>query len=725
MNDVIDPLLTPLNPAQRAAVAAPLAPALVLAGAGSGKTRVLVHRIAYLVRHYRISPYGLVAVTFTNKAATEMRQRAQELLQMRGDGLWLGTFHGLAHRMLRAHHRSADLPAGFQILDADDQQRLVRRVIRDQGLDEDTTKPRQVQSFINGCKDEGLRPDDLDPPRGERERLLHGLYRGYEERIRQAGVVDFAELLLRTLEMLKGEPKLLGHYRDRFGQLLVDEFQDTNTIQYQWLTLLAQGSGCIFAVGDDDQSIYGWRGARVANMQRLREDFQGVQLFRLEQNYRSTAAILAAANHLISHNQERLGKDLWTSSGAGEPVRVYRAYSEHDEAAFVVDQVAAWIDAGGRPSDSAVLYRSNAQSRVLEERLIARGLPYRVYGGLRFFERAEVKDALAYLRLVDNPADDAAFERVVNQPPRKIGEKTLDGLRRIARDGRIPLAEAAALGQAGRPARAVAEFLVLLESLRATCASRDLPEQVSCILDATGLLEHFKTAKLEKDRARVENLDELVNAADSFVAERRAETGDDPAAQRVAFLAHTALEAGEGQAEPWDDCVQLMTLHSAKGLEFPLVFIVGVEEGLFPHARTVQDPGGLEEERRLCYVGITRARQRLVLSYSESRRLHGREQFCIPSRFLSELPQEAIEEIRPRLGVTQAAPRFSARSPEGTSEDRGRNGLRTGDRVRHPKFGTGRVRDFEGEGARSRVLVDFDGDAKWLVLAYARLERCD
>ncbi len=719
-------LLDPLNDAQREAVSAPPGHLLVLAGAGSGKTRVLTHRIAWLIQVEGASPYAILAVTFTNKAAGEMRGRTADLLGAPVGGMWIGTFHGLAHRLLRAHWAEAGLPQAFQILDAEDQYRLIRRVLKALALDESQWPPKQVQWFINARKDEGKRPQQIDARGDPHLGQMLRIYEAYEQHCRRGGLVDFAELLLRSHELLRGNPQVLEHYRARFRHILVDEFQDTNGIQYEWLRQLAGASAHVFIVGDDDQSIYGWRGARVENIQRFPKDFPGARLVRLEQNYRSTATILNAANRLIARNQGRMGKNLWTQGAQGEPILLYAAFNEVDEARFVVDRIRGWTEEGNARGDAAILYRSNAQSRAFEEALLAAGIPYRVYGGLRFFERAEIKDALAYLRLMANRDDDAGFERVVNMPTRGIGERTLAAVREEARAGGVSLWRAAhrvleggALG--ARAANALRGFLVLVDRLAEESAGLAVHECVDRAITASGLLEHFRNDKGEKARARVENLEELVSAARYFEPQAEDETAAaDPLS---AFLAHAALEAGEGQADPSEDCVQLMTLHSAKGLEFPLVFLCGLEEGLFPHQRSVAETGRLEEERRLCYVGITRARRRLYLSYAESRRLHGSDTYSRPSRFIAELPPELIEEVRPRAGLSQPLATPAPRLRRGTAGADPGHGLALGRRVRHAKFGDGVVLQYEGDGGHARVQVNFErAGSKWLVLAYANLE---
>ncbi|MBM5810343.1 MAG: DNA helicase II, partial [Gammaproteobacteria bacterium] len=644
------PLLTPLNDAQRAAVAAPPAPVLVLAGAGSGKTRVLTHRAAWLILEHGIAPQSLLAVTFTNKAAAEMRGRIETLLGIPGGALWLGTFHGIAHRLLRRHWREAGLPQSFQILDEDDQQRLLRRLLRDERLEEQRWPPRELAGFINRQKDEGRRPRQLEDRGDPTRRQLIRLYELYQRRCNQQGLVDFAELLLRAFELLRDQPELGAHYRARFRHLLVDEFQDTNSIQYQWLRLLATDGGVPYVVGDDDQSIYRWRGARVENMQQFRRDFAAT-VFRLEQNYRSTAVILGAANAVITRNRDRMGKELWTAAQGGEPIRVYAAFNERDEAEFVLERIRERQRAGAPLAACAILYRSNAQSRAFEEVLMAARLPYRVYGGLRFFERAEIKDALAYLRLTQTPTDDTSFERIVNLPVRGIGAATLEQLRAAAREHGLSLWDAVANLAPRLPARAgsaLLGFRTLLERIAAGLAGLELHEQVRLAIELSGLREHYARDKDQRGEARLENLEELVNAAVGFAPEDDA--GLPPLA---AFLAHASLESGEGQATAGLDAVQLMTLHSAKGLEFPTVFIVGLEEGLFPSEQAAADAERLPEERRLCYVGITRAMQRLYLTWAESRRIYGRTGYRDRSRFLAELPPEALAEVRPRLAVSR------------------------------------------------------------------------
>jgi len=724
----VTPIIDPLNERQREAVTAPAGePLLVLAGAGSGKTRVLVHRIAWLQAVEGMSSHSILAVTFTNKAAREMRGRVESLVGATAGAMWVGTFHGLSHRLLRAHWREAGLPQGFQILDADDQLRLIRRVLRNLELDDSKWPPKQAMGFINGNKDEGRRPEHLGDTVDPVQEQLVRIYAAYEQSRKTAGAVDFAELLLLALETLRDNPTLLDHYRSRFRHLLVDEFQDTNTIQYAWLRLLVGDRGCVTAVGDDDQSIYGWRGARVENIQKFSKDYPGTTTVRLEQNYRSTGTVLAAANALIANNSGRLGKNLWTADVEGEAIAYYTAYNETDEARFVADRVEAWIDEGGARAECGVLYRSNAQSRALEQEFISRAMPYRVYGGQRFFERAEIKDALAYLRLIANRDDDVSFERVVNQPTRGVGEKTLSQLRAAARAAESSLWRAArqALDErvlSGRAATAVGGFLELVDAIAEKSAERDLEAIVEHTVHASGLIDHFNRDRSEKGQARVENLEELITAARTFTPPPDEETAEQSPLET--FLAHAALEAGEGQGDAWEDCVQMMTLHSAKGLEFPVVFLVGLEEGLFPHQRSLEESGRLEEERRLAYVGITRAQQRLFITSAEQRRLYGREVFGVPSRFVGELPGELVDEVRARAQGQPMGMPTPAAAGRFANEDEVPEGVPSmGQRVRHPKFGEGTVLDFEGNGAHARVQVNFaDAGSKWLVLAYARLE---
>ncbi|MGH8564626.1 MAG: DNA helicase II [Gammaproteobacteria bacterium] len=706
-------IIDPLNLAQREAVAVEPGNTLVLAGAGSGKTRVLVHRMCWLCETGQATAQGILAVTFTNKAAGEMRGRIEALLGASMRSLWVGTFHGIAHRLLRLHFERAGLPRTFQILDADDQQRVIKRAIRTLGLDEALWPARELQWFINARKEEGLRPARLeassDPYRVETIRI----YRTYEEMCKRSGLVDFAELLLRVSELFRDHPDLSDHYRRRFRFVLVDEFQDTNALQYTWLKQLVGDSGTLFAVGDDDQSIYSWRGARVEHMLRFQRDFAGSRLLRLTQNYRSTATILKAANALIANNSERLGKELWTEGAEGTPIGLFSAFNELEEARYCVETLSRWHEDGRRFGECAVLYRTSAQSRVFEDALRQRAIPYRVHGGFRFYERAEVKDVLAYLRLIANRDDDAAFERVVNTPNRGIGERSLELIRETARRESVSLWQATerllAGGSAGaRALGALRGFCILIERMASPGDDRPLATRVEAVIEVSRLPEHYLKDKSERGEDRIENLEELARAAGELVLDPESEL--DPL---TAFLSQAALEAGEGQAEDGADGVQLMTLHSAKGLEFPLVFLVGLEEGLFPHQRSNDDPAQLQEERRLCYVGITRAQERLVLTHAEARRLHGDEKYPQPSRFIRELPAELLADVRARKPMS---PPPSARTDTTTG------GLRLGQRVLHAKFGEGVVLHLEGLGEHARVQVNFERTGtKWLVASYAGL----
>jgi len=712
-------LLEGLNDAQRDAVTAPQRGVLVLAGAGSGKTRVLVHRIAWLIQVEGAHPWNVLAVTFTNKAAAEMRSRIEALLHTPVGGMWVGTFHGLCHRLLRAHFQEAGLPQGFQILDSDDQLRVVKRVVRELDLDEAKWPPRQAQWWINAQKDEGRRAQHVDAGKDPYARQMLRIYTAYEEACRRSGSVDFAELLLRAHELWRDRADILHHYRERFAHILVDEFQDTNATQYAWLRLLAGDRANLFVVGDDDQSIYGWRGARVQNIRDFQKDYPGTPLVRLEQNYRSTGTILDAANAVIANNAARLGKSLWTAGGKGEPIRVYAAYNEVDEARFVIERIRQALGAYRR-SEVAILYRTTAQSRLFEEALIQAQIPYRVYGGQRFFERAEIKDALAYLRLVASRHEDASFERAVNQPPRGIGAKTIDAVRAHARDFACSLWQASqdllrGKAMTARAGTALKAFLDLVDEVAAETEGMALGDRVEQVIARSGLVEHFTNSRDGKGQDRVENLEELVNATGRFELAPE----DEGLSDLDAFLAHAALEAGEQQADAYDEAVQLMTLHSAKGLEFPLVFLAGMEEGLFPHSLSAEDPDRLEEERRLCYVGMTRAMRELYLCHAESRRLHGSETYPVPSRFLREIPGDLVEEVRARPQVSRP---YSA--PGGSLDvARESTGFRLGQRVRHGTFGEGVILNAEGQGPSARVQVNFErAGPKWLVVAYANLQ---
>lgn len=716
----VSPIIDPLNDAQREAVTAQDDHLLVLAGAGSGKTRVLVHRMAWLMQVDSVPATGILAVTFTNKAAREMRYRIGQMMNVPGYGMWFGTFHSIAHRLLRAHWQHAALPENFQVLDSDDQIRLVKRIMREQQTDETRWPPRQVQGFINRQKDEGLRADHIqDNPGDHFQSVMLKLYGLYEKQCQFSGLVDFGELLLRSHELWLNKPELRVHYQTRFQHILVDEFQDTNAIQYAWLQMLAGNRVPMTIVGDDDQSIYGWRGARIENLQKFRQDFPDARLVRLEQNYRSTQTILKAANAVIANNQGRLGKQLWTDGEDGEPINLYAAFNEQDEANYIADTIAAWVQEGHQRSEAAILYRSNAQSRVLEESLVRQGIPYRVYGGLRFYDRQEIRNALGYLRLVNYPHDDAAFERVVNMPPRGIGAKSLADVRALASAESLTLWQAArrmleADALKGKAKTGLQRFIGMIELMAVERKDLSLKALTQRAISESGLRDHHAAEKGEKSQARVENLDELVNAMADFEV-------DDELDALSEFIASAALDAGESQADDHEDSVQLMTLHSAKGLEFPLVFLAGVEEGLFPHSMSLEEPGRMEEERRLAYVGITRAMQRLVMTYAESRRLYGQEKFHAVSRFVREIPADCIQEVRLRNMITR--PALVQRPNEGArSSSMAEAGLQLGQSVRHPKFGDGVVMNCEGNGHHTRVQVNFDGGAKWLVLAYAPLE---
>ncbi len=752
-----------LNPEQQKAVTLPRVSALVLAGAGSGKTRVLTTRIAHLIQTGQASPGGILAVTFTNKAAKEMLTRLSAMLPINTRGMWIGTFHGLCNRLLRAHYRDAHLPQTFQILDSQDQQSAIKRLLKSLNVDEEKFKPRELGWFINGSKEQGLRAKDVEA-RDDFTRRQVELYRAYDEQCQREGVVDFAELLLRCFELLSRNAALLEHYRERFKFILVDEFQDTNRLQYQWIQLLAGKENAVFAVGDDDQSIYAFRGAEAANMREFQRDFAGNNVIKLEQNYRSQGYILDAANAVISHNTDRLGKNLWTDAGKGEPLRIYAAHNDEDEAQFILDEVKQLHREGRALVDMALLYRSNAQSRVLEHALFRAGIAYRVYGGLRFFERQEIKHALAYLRLAANPDDDGAFSRVINFPTRGIGARSVEQVQELATRYNVSMYAAAANGIAqgvltGRGAAAIGSFLKICEALKASSTGVTLPELVDECLEKSGLKQHYLAEREGADR--LENLAELVTATAQFEEEYE---GDDTAL--VGFLTHASLEAGEHEAGVNDDALQLMTVHAAKGLEFKAVFLSGVEEGLFPHDNSLNDLGGIEEERRLMYVAITRARERLYLSYAGSRMLHGQVRYGVVSRFIDEIPPELCKRIvvpekqaaygnyaSGRQSSFFDAPSYGknygnkyggnakVNGPDSKevaeygregAPDVSRAGFETrkseelpfavGQNVMHAKFGEGVVLNFEGRGSDGRVQVKFRGEGvKWLALQYAKL----
>ena len=714
-------IINSLNDAQRLAVTAPSQAMLVLAGAGSGKTRVLVHRIAWQIKVEGVSPHSILAVTFTNKAAKEMRGRIEDLLSISAHNLWIGTFHGIAHRLLRRHAQQARLPETFQVMDSGDQLRVIKRLLSTLNFDDKQWPPKEMQWYINAQKDEGIRARHCVETGDSHDRQRLIIYKAYEELCDRSGLVDFAELLLRAHELLRDNADVLEFYQKRFTQVHVDEFQDTNTIQYAWLRLLTDGKDNLFVVGDDDQSIYGWRGAKIENIYSFQRHYPNHQIIKLEQNYRSTGTILKASNKVITNNTGRMGKELWTEAGDGDLISLYAAFNEQDEAYFVVDRIRAWVNEGGLRSDTAILYRSNAQSRQFEEKLMATGTPYIVYGGLRFFDRAEIKNALAYLRLIANRHDDASFERVINTPTRGIGAKAIDEMRNIARDQSVSLWSAAILliNQRTMSARATNALIVFLELIKALAKDIEeltLDEKVKRIVEKSGLMALYQNEKMDKGDEKIENLEELVNAAKLFEFDK---DNEDKLGEVGMFLSYAALEAGVSQSEESEDCVQLMTLHSAKGLEFKQVFLVGLEEGLFPSQQSVDDAGRLEEERRLCYVGMTRAMQQLYLTYAESRRLYGRETYPRPSRFLREIPAELLQEVRMRATISRPVNAVQTKSAKFQTQ----GSYKLGQRVSHAKFGEGVVLQIEGEGAQERVQINFKpAGVKWLMLAYAKLD---
>ncbi len=714
-------IINSLNDAQRLAVTAPPQAMLVLAGAGSGKTRVLVHRIAWQIKVEGVSAHSILAVTFTNKAAKEMRGRIEDLLSISAHNLWIGTFHGIAHRLLRRHAKQARLPESFQVMDSGDQLRVIKRLLSTLNFDDKQWPPKEMQWYINAQKDEGIRARHCVETGDSHERQRLIIYKAYEELCDRSGLVDFAELLLRAHELLRDNADVLEFYQQRFTQVHVDEFQDTNTIQYAWLRLLTDGKDNLFVVGDDDQSIYGWRGAKIENIYSFQQHYPNHQVVKLEQNYRSTGTILKASNKVIANNTGRMGKELWTDAGDGDLISLYAAFNEQDEAYFVVDRIRAWVNEGGLRSDTAILYRSNAQSRQFEEKLMATGTPYIVYGGLRFFDRAEIKNALAYLRLIANRDDDASFERVINTPTRGIGAKALDEMRSIARDQSVSLWAAAILlinqrTMSARATNALIGFLELIKFLAKDIEKQALDEKVKRIAEKSGLMALYQNEKMDKGEEKIENLEELVNAAKLFEFDQ---DNEDKLGEVDMFLSYAALEAGVSQSEASEDCVQLMTLHSAKGLEFKQVFLVGLEEGLFPSQQSVDDTGRLEEERRLCYVGMTRAMQQLYLTYAESRRLYGRETYPRPSRFLREIPAELLQEVRMRATISRPVTAVQAKPAMFQTQSK----YKLGQRVHHAKFGEGVILQIEGDGAQERVQINFKpAGVKWLMLAYAKLD---
>ncbi|MBF0264969.1 MAG: DNA helicase II [Gammaproteobacteria bacterium] len=778
------PLLFGLNPPQQQAVESNDKNILVLAGAGSGKTRVLVHRIAWLIQEKQVSPYAILAVTFTNKAAKEMSQRIERILNMPVRGMWVGTFHGLAHRLLRTHWHEIGLPENFQVIDSDDQKRLLKRIMKEMGIDEKEYPVNDVQSFINHSKDNGQRSNNIETLYAVNQKHHQAIYTEYEQICRRSGLVDFAELLLRAHEIWLNHPHLLAHYQQRFRYLLVDEFQDTNTIQYAWINVLSgvnqpeKETADVMVVGDDDQSIYGWRGAKIEHIQQFARDFKPATTIRLEQNYRSTGTILSAANAVIGHNNERLGKTLWTDSGKGESILVYQAYSGYDEADYIVNKITTLIEEGSKREDIAVLYRSNAQSRVIEEKLVQSAIPYRVYGGLRFFDRAEIRDALAYLRLIYARDDDAAFERVINLPARGIGQKTIEKLRLFAKETQQSLWFAAinTLQEkmfSPKVAQSIVDFLHMIDHFSHQLKEIKLHELLEEVYQTTGLKAYYEKEKNEKARSRIENLDELFNAIKQFndefpellnedlfesekleseklESEKVEDDGLKPAEQihvLADFLGHAVLESSEKQAEEWDDCVQLMTLHSAKGLEFQYVFLAGMEQGLFPHRMSAELDDKLEEERRLCYVGITRAMKQLYLSFADTRNIHGRMEYCRPSQFIKEIPEQFLTQVRttysPAYNKSNSSfsqSNYSQASRQSYSDYGNRSSSIPAKRankkileqdeeyycgkvVQHKKFGEGVITDTEGSGNKLRVQVNFkQAGSRWLLAKVANLD---
>jgi len=764
-------LLHNLNPEQLAAVTLPSQSALILAGAGSGKTRVLTTRIAWLIQTGQVSPAGIIAVTFTNKAAKEMLTRLSTMLPINTRGMWIGTFHGLCNRLLRTHYKDAALPQSFQILDSQDQLSLIKRMLKAHNVDDEKYPAKALMYYINNAKDQGLRAGQLEPNDPIERRMIE-LYELYDQQCHKEGVVDFAELLLRAYELLSRNGPLRHHYQMRFRHILVDEFQDTNDLQYNLLKLLAghseDGGGAIFAVGDDDQSIYAFRGANVGNMQAFERDFRVQNLIKLEQNYRSYGHILDSANFLIANNTKRLGKNLRTDAGQGEQVRVYEASSDLEEAQWIIEETKSLVADGMPRKEVAILYRSNAQSRVIEHALFAAGLPYTVYGGLRYFQRAEVKHAIAYLQLMDNPHNDSAFLRVVNFPTRGIGARSIEQLQMAADSYGISL-YAAVPYMTGKAGTSLGGFVKLIEGARFETQQLPLPEMVSVVLERSGLIEFYKKEKEGADR--IENLEQMVNAATQFVQEEGfgvaapAHLGPQALPQAgealvnqdgievldaeaplptvmsplSAFLTHASLEAGDAQAQAGQDALQLMTVHSAKGLEFDAVFITGLEEGLFPHESSSRELDGVDEERRLMYVAITRARKRLYMSFTQQRMLHGQTRFNMKSRFFDELPEESLKWLSPRVQNHWFANKKTATAWDDaafrngsdnkiaqqiTQKSGGSSGWRIGETVAHAKFGEGVIVNIEGGAGAARAQINFGpAGVKVLDLSVAKLER--
>jgi len=713
-----------LNEPQRKAVTSEAQSLLVLAGAGSGKTRVIAHRVAWLIKAQNVNPHSILTVTFTNKASREMRGRIEDIVQEEMGNFWCGTFHGISHRLLRTHWEEAGLRKEFSILDSEDQHRVIKRVVKSMGLDDTKWPPRQIQWFINKQKDECLRSKDVEVTDDYFTEKMVEIYKVYEELCERESLVDFGELLLRVYVLLKTNDQVLRHYQRRFSHILVDEFQDTNEVQYQFLKMLAASGSNFIAVGDDDQSIYGWRGAKSENINRFTNDYKNTEIIRLEQNYRSTSVILNAANEVIKNNQGRLGKELWTDQKEGEPISVYSAYNEDDEARFVVGSIQNWVAQGRNLDEVAILYRSNAQSRVLEEAILRESLPYKIYGGLRFYERAEIKNAMSYLKLVYGREDDAAFERVINIPPRGIGVKTIEIIRSKAMEGKTSLWKACQElldneGFTSRAAQSIEGFMNSFDALESDTKDLQLWEIVDITIERSGLIEYHKKEAGEKGRTRVENLSELVGAAKDFEPDSFDELDE---SSLKMFIDHAALDAGETQASEHELAIQLMTLHSAKGLEFPLVFITGFEEGLFPHKLSIEDPNQLQEERRLCYVGMTRSMEKLFVTHAEMRNLYGSESFNPASRFLREIPEELTVEVRTGGNVSRSSnsklkgSRINGEVPE--------TEFKLGQRVLHESFGEGVILNYEGEGSNARVEVNFDSsETKWLMVTYAKLQQ--
>jgi len=716
-------ILDELNDAQRAAVTSDDQHLLVLAGAGSGKTRVLVHRVAWQIQAQGLNPYNILAVTFTNKAAYEMSHRIQAMLQNPVPELWCGTFHGIAHRTLKMFSKEANLPSSFSVIDADDQLRIIKRIMKDEKLDDALWPPKQIQWLMNTWKEEGKRAKSIKTGNDLQKKAALQVYTHYEKKCIDEGLVDFAELLLKSFELVQSNSVVKSYFHKRFASVLVDEFQDTNTIQFKWLLEILSNQTLITAVGDDDQSIYGWRGARAENILGFEKNFKAANTVRLEQNYRSTSVILDAANALISNNQNRLGKNLWTESNKGEPITLYQAYHEQDEARYIADTIKNWMNAGGSYGEAAVIYRSNAQSRAIEEALLRIRIPYRIYGGTRFYERLEIKNAMSYLKLAFNAADNLSFERAISNPPRGIGQKTLQNIREASiKFGTSNFATAKRMSEedllATKAKNSIDNFIGFIEDIKNNLSVLALSEAIDRLINFSGLIEVYEKEKGEKGKTRIENLEELVTAAKIFEEDFPQDT---PLIDIAAtFLDNVSLDAGDAQAGAHEDAVQLMTLHSAKGLEFPLVFMSGLEETLFPHIRSMDSPDQLEEERRLCYVGVTRAKQKLYITYAEIRKIHGSDVFNPPSRFIREIPAELIDEVRPRASVTLSYERKSSQAPRDFKIS---EGISLGQRVVHKKFGQGIVLNYEGTGDSARVQINFDNaGSKWLVLSFANLE---